>query len=134
MTENENKRTITVAVDCMGGDNAPAEIVKGAVEAVNESKDLKLLLVGREADVNAELSKYSYDKNRVEVINATEVIETAEPPVAAIRTKDDSSLVRSMKLVKEQVADAVVTAGSTGATLVGGQVLVGGLKGVIDGK
>ncbi len=121
---------IRVAVDAMGGDNAPAEIVKGAVAAVQESKKIKVFLLGREDAVKAELAKYTVSSEQIEVINTTEVIETAEPPVAAIRSKKDSSIVRGMKLVKEGDCDAFVSAGSTGAVLVGGQVLVGRLKGV----
>ena len=121
---------IRVAVDAMGGDNAPAEIVKGAVEAVQESNKIKVFLVGQEEAVKAELSKYSVPEEQIEVIHATEVIETAEPPVAAIRAKKDSSIVKGMKLVKEGECDAFVSAGSTGAILVGGQVLVGRIKGV----
>lgn len=119
-----------VAVDCMGGDNAPQEIVKGAIEAVNKNQNIIVKLVGIESAVKEELSKYTFDENRVEIVNATEVIETAEPPVIAIRTKTDSSLVKAMNLVKTGEADGLVTAGSTGATLVGGQVLVGRIKGV----
>ncbi len=121
---------VNVAVDAMGGDNAPEEIVKGAIEAANDNKRIKVWLVGKQDAVNAELSKYTYDAAQVEVVNATEVIETAEPPVVAIRTKKDSSLVKCMKLVKEGTCDGLVTAGSTGATLVGGQLLVGRIKGV----
>ncbi|MBO5987466.1 MAG: phosphate acyltransferase PlsX [Lachnospiraceae bacterium] len=121
---------VNVAVDAMGGDNAPLEIVKGAIEAANEDKRIKVFLVGRQDDVNAELAKYEYDPAQVEVVNATEVIETAEPPVVAIRTKKDSSLVKCMKMVKEGTCDGLVTAGSTGATLVGGQLVVGRIKGV----
>lgn len=71
---------IRVAVDAMGGDNAPAEIVKGAVEALKASTDLKVILVGQEEAVQQELSKYQYDASRMEVVNATEIIEMAEPP------------------------------------------------------
>lgn len=74
---------IRVAVDAMGGDNAPAEIVKGAVEALKASTDLKVILVGQEEAVQQELSKYQYDASRMEVVNATEIIEMAEPPVQA---------------------------------------------------
>ena len=119
-----------VALDCMGGDNAPGEIVKGGIEALKESKDVFLKMVGRQEDVNRELEKYDYDKTRVEVVNATEVIETGEPPVVAIRTKKDSSLVKCMYMVKHGECDALVSAGSTGATLVGGHVIVGRIKGV----
>jgi glycerol-3-phosphate acyltransferase PlsX len=121
---------IRVAVDAMGGDNAPFVTVKGAVDAVKESSNLKVFLVGKEDIVNAELSKYDYDKSRIEVVNATEEIEMAEPPVMAIRTKKDSSIVKAMYMVNHGEADAYVSAGSTGATLVGGQVIVGRLKGV----
>lgn len=121
---------VKVAVDAMGGDNAPAEIIKGAVDAVNSAANVKVFLTGQEEIVNKELSKYTYHKERLEVINATEVIETAEPPVMAIRKKKDSSIVKAMNLVKEGVCDAFVSAGSTGATLVGGQVIVGRIKGI----
>ena len=75
-----------VALDCMGGDNAPGEIVKGAVLAANENKNINIKLVGRKEDIEKELTKYDYDSNLLEIINATEVIETGEPPVAAIRS------------------------------------------------
>ena len=122
--------TVRVVVDAMGGDNAPGEIVKGAVEAVQAEKDIKVFLVGRQDAVNAELAKYTYDKEKIEVVHAEEVIEMAEPPVNAIRKKKQSSLVIGMNMIKHQEADAIVTAGSTGATLVGGQVLVGRIKGI----
>lgn len=121
---------VNVAVDAMGGDNAPLEIVKGAVEAVNADKRIRVYLVGKEEAVQAELAKYSYAPQQVEVVNASEVIETSEPPVMAIRKKKDSSIVKAMGLVKEGSCDAFVSAGSTGAVLVGGQVLVGRMKGV----
>ena len=121
---------VRVAVDAMGGDNAPFVTVKGAVDAIKESDALKVFLVGQESVVNEELAKYDYDKNRIEVVNATEIIEMAEPPVMAIRTKKDSSIVKAMYMVNHGEADAYVSAGSTGATLVGGQVIVGRLKGV----
>lgn len=98
---------VRVAVDAMGGDNAPLEIVKGAVEALEIRKDLKVILVGQEQTVRAELQKYSYDESRLEVVNASEVIEMAEPPVQAIRSKKDSSIVVAMKLVKNGEADAL---------------------------
>lgn len=122
--------TVRVVVDAMGGDNAPEEIVKGAVQAVQAEKDIKVFLVGRQDAVNAELAKYTYDKEKIEVVHAEEVIEMAEPPVNAIRKKKQSSLVIGMNMIKHQEADAIVTAGSTGATLVGGQVLVGRIKGI----
>mgnify|MGYP002556925816 CR=1 FL=1 len=119
-----------VALDAMGGDNAPREIVKGAVEAVRKRKDIKVLLTGKEDVIRKELSAYTYPEEQIEIVNATEVIETAEPPVKAIRGKKDSSIVVAMKMVKKGEADAFVSAGSSGAILVGGQVLVGRIKGV----
>ncbi len=121
---------INVAVDAMGGDNAPQEVVKGAVEAVCEDKRLKVFLVGQEPAVSEELKKYTYDAERLEIVHASEVIDTGEPPVMAIRTKKDSSIVKCMNMVKEGQCDALVSAGSTGAVLVGGQVIVGRIKGV----
>ena len=121
---------VKVALDAMGGDNAPAEIVKGAVWALEKQKNLQLFLVGDKNAIEDELSHFSYDKARVSIIHTTEVIEMAEPPVMAIRKKKDSSLVRCMNLVKEKECDALVSAGSSGAILVGGQVIVGRIKGV----
>ncbi|PWJ51963.1 phosphate acyltransferase PlsX [Faecalicatena contorta] len=119
-----------VALDAMGGDNAPGEIIRGAVEAVKQRGDIKVLLTGQEELLKKTLSEYTYPKDQIEVVNAAEVIETAEAPVMAIRRKKDSSLVVAMNLVKNGEADAFVSAGSSGAILVGGQVLVGRIKGV----
>ncbi|MCI5480219.1 MAG: phosphate acyltransferase PlsX [Lachnospiraceae bacterium] len=121
---------IKVALDAMGGDYAPEATVQGAVEAVKEKENIKVFLVGKQDAVEAELSKYSYNKEQIEVVPASEMIEMAEPPVMAIRKKKDSSIVVAMNLVKNHEADAFVSAGSTGAVLVGGQLLVGRLKGV----
>lgn len=121
---------VNVAVDAMGGDNAPAEIVKGAVEAIQEEKRIKVYLVGKEPLIAEELKKYTYRPEQVEIVHAEEVIEMAEPPVNAIRKKKDSSIVRGMHLVKDGVCDAFVSAGSTGAVLVGGQVIVGRIRGI----
>lgn len=119
-----------VALDAMGGDNAPEEIVKGAVEAVKKQKQIQVLLVGKEEILKQQLSAYTYPKEQIEIVHASQVIETAEPPVKAIRTKKDSSLVVAVNLVKQGRADAFVSAGSSGAVLVGGQILIGKIKGV----
>ena len=122
---------VRVVVDAMGGDNAPAEPVRAAVEAVTERQDIKVILTGKQEVIDKELAKYSgYPKNQIQVVNASQVIETAEPPVFAIRKKKDSSIVVGLNMVKKQEADAFVSSGSTGAVLVGGQVLVGRSKGV----
>lgn len=130
LIEMESKDMVNIAVDAMGGDNAPVEIIKGAIDALNESKEVKLFLVGKEEVIRNELKNYTYDVSRVEVVHASEVIETAEPPVMAIRKKKDSSIVKALYMVKEGTCDAFVSAGSTGAVLVGGQVIVGRIKGV----
>lgn len=121
---------VRVAVDAMGGDFAPAEPVKAAVEAVNASPAISVFLVGREQAVREELEKYQYPKERITVVNADQVIETGEPPVHAIRSKKDSSLVVALTMVKKGEADAFVSSGSTGAVLVGGQLYAGKIKGV----
>ena len=119
-----------IIVDAMGGDNAPSEIVKGAVEAVSERPDITVCLTGQEDIIKKELEKYTYKKEQIEIVPASEVIETGEPPVNAIRKKKDSSIVVGMNLVKRGEADGFVSAGSSGAILVGGQVIVGRIKGV----
>ena len=119
-----------VALDAMGGDNAPGEIVKGAIDAIHKRSDIKVFLVGQEELIQKELTQYTYEKDQIEVVNATEVIETAEPPVMAIRKKKDSSIVVAMNMVKRGEADAFVSAGNSGAVLVGGQLVVGRIKGI----
>ncbi len=121
---------IKVAVDAMGGDYAPLEAVKGAVAAVQEKENVEVLLVGQQDILEKELATCTYPKERIQIIPASEVIETGEPPVAAIRGKKDSSIVVGMKLVRKEEADAFVSAGSSGAILVGGTTIVGRIKGV----
>lgn len=121
---------IRVAVDAMGGDNAPVQIVKGAVEAVKVRNDIKVFLVGKESIIKKELDNYTYKKEQIEVVNADDIITNDEAPVMAIRRKKESSIVVALNLVKNGEADAFVSAGSTGAVLVGGQLIVGRIKGV----
>ena len=121
---------IRIAVDAMGGDYAPGEIIKGAVQAAGRRDDIQIILIGQEDVVREELKKYNFREGQITVQNATEVIATEEPPVNAIRKKKDSSLVVGMNMVKRGEADAIVSAGSSGAILVGGQVIVGRIKGV----
>ena len=121
---------VIIALDAMGGDYAPVETVHGAVDAVAEHPEIKVLLVGKQDEIEKELQKYSYNKENIEVVNATEIIEMGEVPTKAIREKKDSSLVVAMKLVHDGQADAVVSAGSTGAILVGGKLVVGRIKGI----
>lgn len=118
-----------IAIDAMGGDNAPFEIVKGCIEAVKEY-NVKLILVGKKSLIDNELKRYSFDNNKIEVVNANEVITNDEAPTTAIRRKKDSSLVVGLNLVKEGTAKAFVSAGSTGAILTGGTVIIGRIKGI----
>lgn len=120
---------IKIAVDAMGGDNAPNEIIKGAVEAVNEF-GANIVLVGIEQTIVEELKKYTYNKGKIEVVNATEIISTDEVPTTAIRRKKDSSMVVGLNLVKDGKAAAFVSAGSTGALLTGATVIIGRIKGI----
>ena len=125
MSEN-----IKVVVDAMGGDNAPEVTVEGAVEALKVSDKISIILTGRTEDIKKELQKYSYDESRISIVQADDVIGFDEPPVMAIRKKKNSSIVVGLNLVKRGEADAFVSAGSTGAILVGGQFVVGRIKGI----
>lgn len=124
------KEKIIIALDAMGGDNAPGEIVKGGVNAAAAIKNIEIVLVGREDAVNAELSKLTYDKERVRVVHAETVIGTDEVPTVAVRRKRDSSMIVGLNMVKKGEADAFISAGSTGALMVGATVIVGRIKGI----
>lgn len=119
-----------IAIDAMGGDNAPAEIIKGAIEAINERADIKLRLFGDKDKIETELNKYTYNREQIGITHTTEEISCNEAPAMAIKKKKDSSLVVAIKSVKSGECDAIVSAGSSGAILVGGQVLIGKGKGV----
>ena len=121
---------VIIALDAMGGDYAPEQTVKGAVEAVNSSDEIRVILVGKQDMIAKELEKYEYAKEDIEVVHASEIIDMGDVPTVAIKDKKDSSLVVAMRLVREGKADALVSAGSTGAVLVGGQLVVGRLKGI----
>lgn len=122
---------IKIVLDAAGGDNAPVEIIKGAYEALKKKENLHIIFAGPEETVRTIAESYpDMPRERVSYLNATEQIEMAEPPVMAIRHKKDSSIVKGLTLVKEGHADAFISAGSTGAVLVGGQLIVGKLPGV----
>ncbi|WP_058486329.1 phosphate acyltransferase PlsX [Defluviitalea phaphyphila] len=120
---------IIIAVDAMGGDNAPNEIIKGCIEALNQN-NIHIILVGNQDAIKNELNKYSYDETKISIIHTTEIITMEESPVVAIRSKKNSSMVVGLNLLKEKKADAFISAGSTGALLAGGTFLVGRIKGV----
>ncbi len=121
---------VHVVLDAMGGDNAPGEIINGALAALSSSKSIKLTLCGRKDDITAALEGRQYPQDRLFIEDAEEVISTEEAPVMAIRRKKNSSIVKGLNLVKDKSADAFVSAGSSGAILVGGQLIVGRIKGV----
>ena len=120
---------VTVALDAMGGDYSPEEIIKGAFDALKKDKDINVILVGKKEVLEGKITE-EY-KDRCSAVYATEIITNEEAPVAAIRAKKDSSIVVGMNLVKEGKADGFVSAGSTGAVLVGGQLIVGRIKGIL---
>ncbi len=119
-----------IAVDAMGGDNAPEAVVKGALKAVNSFDDITLKLVGKEDLISNYLEDQSYNQERLQVINATEEITMEDSPAKAIRKKKDSSIVVASELVKKGDAEALIAAGSTGAAMSAGVLKVGRLKGI----
>ena len=121
---------IRVAVDAMGGDNAPGCMVDGAVNALAKAENIQVLLVGIPEVIEKALAGKECDRNRLKIIPAASVISTEEPPVQAIRTKKDSSIVIGMNMIRNGEAEAFVSCGSTGAVLAGGQQIAGRVKGV----
>jgi glycerol-3-phosphate acyltransferase PlsX len=117
-----------VAVDVMGGDFAPEEIVAGALWWGRENPAEQLLLVGRQDIIIAELEKYTYDKSQIQIIPASQIIEMDEAPAMALRKKKDSSIVVATGLVKQNLADAVVSCGNTGAQMAAALFLLGRME------
>jgi len=118
-----------IAVDGMGGDNSPSEVVKGCIDAINEY-DVNIIITGAEDKIKDEVKKYNFDKTKLEVVDAKEVITNNEHPVMAIRKKKDSSLYKALKLVKDGKADGIISAGSTGALMAGATFIIGRIKGI----
>ena len=118
-----------IALDAMGADNAPEVEVEGAARATHDHEDLEVLLVGDEARLTEELAKHP-KHGHVRIVHAAEVIGMSDSPVEAVRGKKQSSLLVAMRLVKEGEADAVVSAGNTGAVMVASRVVLGALRGV----
>ena len=129
MTSDINREPVRVAIDVMGGDYAPQEIVKGAIQAVEQDGN-ELILVGSEDAIRKELEQYDVSDLPFRVVNASEAIRDGESPVAALRQKPDASVLVAMRLVKEGQADAVVSMGHTGAVMVSAIKILGKLEGV----
>jgi len=119
-----------IAIDAMGGDHAPQEIIKGCMLALDEYQDISLILVGQQDVLEKELAKYKSCKNRMSIQNASDVITTHEAPVSGIRSKKDSSMVVGLEMVKVKKTQAFISAGSTGALMVGSLLKVGRIKGI----
>ncbi len=120
-----------IIIDAFGGDNSPSEIIAGTVSALNINSNFIAVLVGDETIIKSELSKYAYDKSRVEFLPASEVITCEEEPTLAIRRKPNATINVAFKELKENPdAKAFVSAGSTGAVLVGATLKLGRIKGV----
>ena len=125
-----------VALDAMGGDNAPGEIVRGGVEAAVGLEDVKVILVGQKDAIEAELAKYPKDVEKarkagqLDVVEATEVLEMDDEPARSVRAKKDCSINVAMRLVKEGKADAFVSAGNSGAVSASAIFNLGRIKGV----
>lgn len=117
-----------IAIDAMGGDFAPKEMVAGAVAAAKENEDVQLLLVGDEAQIKMHLTEAQ--PSNLHIVHATEVIESEDEPVRAVRRKKDSSMVVAGKLVKDKEADAMLSAGNTGALMATGLLVVGRIPGI----
>ncbi len=120
-----------ILIDAFGGDNSPEEIIAGTVEALNTNREFIAVLVGDQKIIEEKLSGYKYDKSRVEIMHAPDVISCEEEPTVAIRTKPDSSIAVAFKALKtDDSMSAFVSAGSTGAVLVGATLKLGRIQGV----
>lgn len=120
-----------IVLDVFGGDYAPEEIIKGAVAALNENKNLTLVLTGDEEIISNELKKYNFDSKQIEIVHAPDVITNDDIPTLAIKQKKDSSLVIALEYLKNnEDAIGMVSAGSTGAVLTGSILKIGRIKGI----
>ncbi len=121
---------IKIILDAMGGDNAPYATVAGAVTALGRDKELYLVLTGRRGEIEAELAKYKYDKTRLEIVDCPDVIGMNDVPTEAVKRRQSSLVAGYWMLKKEDDICALVTAGSTGAAIVGGQLILGRIRGI----
>lgn len=119
-----------IILDGMGGDNAPAAIVEGAVRALKDDKQLYLIIAGREAEIKAELAKYKYDASRVEILDCPDVIGMNDVPTEAIKNRQASLTAAYWHLKKNEDVCGLVSAGSTGAIIAGGQLILGRIRGI----
>src|SRR5580704_10560695 len=121
---------ITIAVDAMGGDHAPRGEVEGAVLAAREYDDVRVILVGIEEKVRPELDRLRHTDLPIEIVPATDVVTMTDSPSHAFRRKKDSSLHVAARLVRDGKADALVSAGNTGAVMTVARFVLGTLPSV----
>ncbi len=120
---------MNIMIDGMGGDHAPEEIVKGAVQAAKEISGT-VSIIGQEDRINECLQALNWNGDNIEVVNATEVISNNESPAMAVRKKKDSSISKGMRMLKEGEVDAFISGGSTGALLSAGLLILGRIRGI----
>ncbi len=116
---------LRIVIDAMGGDQAPEEIVKGAVDAVKSFSDLTCILTGKEGKINRILDNYEYNVDSIEVVDASQVVTMSDKPSEVLRKKKDSSLIVGTNLVKDNNAEALISAGNTGAVMASGIFNIG---------
>lgn len=121
---------ITVAVDAMGGDYAPDEIIKGAMQAIETSEDLHVLLVGKEDVLQNKLTQFNFSQQRMEIVPASDQISGDDDPGLSIRRKKEASMVVAFQQVSKGQADAFLSAGNTGALMAGGLLFLGRINGI----
>ena len=119
-----------IIVDGMGGDNAPASTCAGVARALNEDKELYIILTGQKDKLESCLGGLSYPADRLEIVDCPDVIDMNDIPTEAVKKKNSSLMQAFWMLKKQDDVAALVTAGSTGATIVGGQLILGRIRGI----
>ncbi len=119
-----------IVIDVMGADSEPKEIIRGVIDALKVNNKINVILVGKEEEINRVLEKESYDKSRVYIKNATEIIDACDNPTRVLKEKKDSSMVVGLNLVKSGEGECLVSCGNTGALMAGATLIVGRIKGI----
>ena len=125
-----SQETVTISLDAMGGDEAPHSEVSGAVDSVRDHNGVNIVLVGSSDIIEKELKKFSYNSERIKIHHCSEVIGMHESPTEAIRKKTDSSIIVGLKLQKEKITDAFISAGNTGAVMASSLFILGRIANV----
>jgi len=127
---SSGNRPITIAVDAMGGDHAPREVIKGAVEAARKDPEIRIMLIGPSTAIKEELLKINAVELDIPCIHTDEFIKEGEPPALALRQKRNATILIATKLVQKGEADAVVSAGPTGAVVASAMMILGMAEGM----